>query len=154
MSKRWRPQSSIRVKAIGLAKDKNRLLVFEVLNDEGTLKGWCPLGGGVEFGETAESALKREFLEELGSTIQITADPMIWENIFKHHGTLGHEIIFAFPILFDDPEVYERTRFQILEARGISHWVEWIEIESFKTGECTLLPPALLDKLDSLLKSL
>ena len=46
--KGWRPQTSIRGKVIGLAKHKDRLLVCEVLNDQGMLKGWCPLGGGIE----------------------------------------------------------------------------------------------------------
>jgi ADP-ribose pyrophosphatase YjhB (NUDIX family) len=147
--KGWRPQNSIRGKVIGLAKHKTRLLVCEVLNDEGILKGWCPLGGGIEFGEAAESALKREFLEELGCNVQIIGDPMVWENIFKHHGIQGHEIIFAFPIRFDDAQIYAKNRFQIFEARGSSHWVEWIEIERFKTGEFSLFPPALLEKIDS-----
>ena len=148
--KGWRPQNSIRGKIIGLAKHKTRLLVCEVLNDEGILKGWCPLGGGIEFGEAAESALKREFLEELGCNVQIIGDPMVWENIFKHHGIQGHEIIFAFPIRFDDAKIYAKNRFQIFEARGSSHWVEWIEIERFKTGEFSLFPPALLEKIDSI----
>ncbi len=36
-NKGWRPQNSIRGKVIGLAKHKNRLLVCEVLNDDGVL---------------------------------------------------------------------------------------------------------------------
>lgn len=146
----WRPQNSIRGKVIGLAKHKNRLLVCEVLNDDGVLKGWCPLGGGIDFGETAEAALRREFQEELSCDVQIAGDPMVWENIFKHHGIQGHEIIFAFPIRFYDTQIYARNRFQIFEARGSSHWVEWIEIERFKTGECILFPPALSEKLASI----
>ena len=27
------------------------------------------------------------------------------ENIFEHHGSKGHEIIFAFPIKFEDKEI-------------------------------------------------
>lgn len=68
----WRPSKSIRGKAITLAKHNNRLLVCEVLNDDGNHKGWCPLGGGIEFGETAENALKREIHEELECGIHIT----------------------------------------------------------------------------------
>lgn len=147
-NKGWRPQNTIRGKVIGVAKHKNRLLVCEVLDDEGVLKGWCPLGGGIEFGETAETALKREFREELGCDVQIVGDPMTLENIFKHHGIQGHEIVFAFPISFNDSQIYARNRFQIFEASGSAHWVEWIEIERFKTGEFSLFPPALLEKID------
>ncbi|MCX6987278.1 MAG: NUDIX domain-containing protein [Chlamydiae bacterium] len=146
----WRPQNRIRGKVIGFAKHKDRLLVCEVLNDDGVLKGWCPLGGGIEFGEKAEAALRREFQEELECSIQITGNPMVWENIFEHHGMKGHEIIFAFPVHFDNPEIYAKNRFQISEARGTTHWVEWIEAWRFGTGECILFPPGLAEKIDSI----
>lgn len=148
--KGWRPQNSIRGKVIGLAKHKDRLLVCEVLNDQGMLKGWCPLGGGIEFGETAEVALRREIQEELKSDIQIIGDPIVFENIFQHHGIQGHEIVFAFSVHFSDSQIYAKNRFQILEARGSAHWVEWIEIERFKKGEHILFPPNLLEKLASI----
>jgi ADP-ribose pyrophosphatase YjhB (NUDIX family) len=146
----WRPQNSIRGKAIALAKLKDKLLVCEVLNDQGILKGWCPLGGGIEFGETAEVALRREIQEELRSDIQIIGDPIVFENIFQHHGIQGHEIVFAFRVHFSDSQIYAKNRFQIFEARGSAHWVEWIEIERFKKGEHILFPPNLLKKLTSI----
>ena len=107
-------------------------------------------GGRVESGEKPVETLQREFLEEIGCDVQIVGDPMVWENIFKHHGIQGHEIIFAFLVRFDDAQIYAKNRFQIFEARGSSHWVEWMEIERFKTGECILFPPALLGKIDSI----
>lgn len=146
----WRPISNIRAKAIGLAKYENRLLVCEVLDDKGMLKGWCPLGGGIEFGETAEKALKRKILEELTCGIQITGKFSVHENIFEHHGCKGHEIIFAFPITFDSPEIYAKNRFQIFEDNGSSHWVEWISIENFRTGQAALFPEAIMSQIFSL----
>ncbi|MBA3662571.1 MAG: NUDIX domain-containing protein [Gammaproteobacteria bacterium] len=143
----WRPINTIRPKVIGIAKQEDRLLVCEVLNDQGELKGWCPLGGGIEFGETSENALKREISEELGCGIFITGDPFICENIYEHHGFTGHDIVLAFPINFDDPEIYAKKRVQICESCGSLHWVEWIEMERFRSGEEKLFPPALINQI-------
>ena len=68
---RWRPQDRIRVKALGLHWRDGRLLAAEVTGDSGAIKGYRPLGGSVEFGETARSAVIREFREELGIGISV-----------------------------------------------------------------------------------
>src|SRR5580658_4714699 len=91
----WRPLDTIRPKVIGIIKQGNRILVCEVVDDHGKLKGWCPLGGGISFGETAENALRREIFEELGCNISITGAPFVCDNIFEHHGIKGHEIVLA-----------------------------------------------------------
>jgi ADP-ribose pyrophosphatase YjhB (NUDIX family) len=141
----WRPISHIRGKVIGLAKQNDQVLVCEVLTDNGNLKRWCPIGGGIEFGETAEHALKREIKEELNCGLQIAGQAMVCENFFEHHGVKGHEIIFAFPITLDNPEIYAKKRFQILEQRGSAHWVEWIDIEHFQSGKAVFFPRVILE---------
>lgn len=146
----WRPPNKIRGKAIGLAKHENCLLVCEIHNDNKTLKGWYPIGGGIEFGETAEYALKREIQEELKCEVIITGDPKVYENIYEHDGNQGHEIIFAFPIAFQEKEIYEKKRFLIQEERGSFHWVEWVPIERFTKGEARLLPSILLDQISTI----
>jgi len=143
----WRPTNNIRSKVIGLAKRNNLLLVCEVLDDHGMLKGWCPMGGGIEFGEKAEDALKREIQEELRCDATIIGNPIIYENIFDHHDAIGHEIIFAFPICLENKEIYTKTRFQIHENRGSTHWVEWKPIEEFQQGKAKLFPTKLIDQL-------
>lgn len=145
----WRPHTNIRGKVIAIMKHKthNRLLVCEVRDDQDVLKGWCPLGGGIDFGETGEEAIKREMQEELGCEIQIKGSPITFENIFEHHGMKGHEIILAFNVTLENPQLYENQRFQIYEDRGSVHWVEWIDIERFQSGESTLFPQALVEKL-------
>lgn len=62
----------VRVRVCGLCRENGKLL----LANHKSLQNadfWAPPGGGVEFGESIEKALKREFLEETGLEIAITA---------------------------------------------------------------------------------
>ena len=55
----------LRVRVCGLCWDGDRLLLANHSAVVGT-NFWLPPGGGLEYGETLETALKREFLEETG----------------------------------------------------------------------------------------
>ena len=139
----WRPPEVIRGKVVALFKRNSDLLVMEVKDDSGRIKGYCPPGGGIEFGEFSENALRREMLEEIGCSIQIEGQPFVFENLFEHHGAKGHEIIFAFPASLDDHSFYSKQRFQITENSGSLHWVEWLPLEHFKNGKLKLFPEKL-----------
>jgi ADP-ribose pyrophosphatase YjhB (NUDIX family) len=59
-----------------------------------------PLGGSVEFGESAKDAVIREFKEEIDVEVSILAGPMVLENVFVHEGQKRHEILFIFDLEF------------------------------------------------------
>lgn len=58
----------LRVRVCGLCWDGDRVLLVNHRAVSGP-NLWLPPGGGLEFGETLETALKREFLEETGLDI-------------------------------------------------------------------------------------
>jgi 8-oxo-dGTP pyrophosphatase MutT (NUDIX family) len=145
----WRPPPHIRAKAVAIARHEDRLLVVEVVDDAGIVSGWCPPGGGVDFGERAEDALRREVREELGCGVILNGPSTTFENIYEHAGAPGHEIVFAFPVTFDNPQIYAKRRFQIREDSGYVNDIEWVAVERFLTGSEVLFPAGLKEMLVS-----
>jgi 8-oxo-dGTP diphosphatase len=60
----------LRVCGLCIQDDKVLLVKHKSLGEKGYL--WAPPGGGVNYGESVEEALKREFLEETGLEINIS----------------------------------------------------------------------------------
>jgi len=69
----------LRVRVCGLLIENDSILLIKhhYLGDVGHL--WIPPGGGMVYGETAEEALKREFLEETGLAICVEALAFVYE---------------------------------------------------------------------------
>jgi len=143
----WRPSQSIQVKVIGVATFRGRLLAFEVYNDDGSVKGIRPLGGHVEFGETREAALRREFMEELGVDIEITSSWRMFENLYDHEGVVGHEIILSASIGLLDDSIYAKDRIVFSEDSGAESIARWYSVKECKRGEIALFPDGLIDIL-------
>lgn len=132
------------MKALGLHWRGDRLLAAEVLDDAGRVKGVRPLGGSVEFGETAEEAVIREFREELGITVDILAPPVFMENIFTHDGSLGHEILAIFTLALPARAFDGQERIAFKEDDGTSCFAEWYPISSLDLpGRPQLYPAGL-----------
>lgn len=140
--------SVIRVKALGLLWRGPRLLAFEVYDDEGRLKGVRPLGGSVEFGETAQDAVVREFKEEIDTEVSVLAAPMVLENVFVHEGQSRHEILFVFD-LDVSPRAFEgRDRIHFQEDDGTPMVAAWYDLRELDTdGKPELYPKGLKSRL-------
>jgi 8-oxo-dGTP diphosphatase len=62
-------QVRVRVCGICIIEDKILLINHSGMNESGNF--WSPPGGGLQFGETIEECLKREFLEETNTIISV-----------------------------------------------------------------------------------
>ena len=79
-------QGKVRVRVCGILIEDDSLLLLkhDGIGPDGLL--WSPPGGGVEFGQDARIALKREFLEETG--LEIAVNSFLFVNVHiddRHH---------------------------------------------------------------------
>lgn len=142
----WRPAPRIRPLAIGLLKRDDRYLVTEVLDDAGVVKGWRPLGGGIEFGESAAVAVSREFMEEIDLEVSCHELVAVLENFYEHEGHAGHEIVFVYSVAPVDDSKPLDERYKIEEDTTSAHAV-WISLADMQSGSGDIYPDGLADYL-------
>ena len=137
--------SSIRPVAVAVPRRGDDLLVFEYHDSAKGETFYRPLGGGIDFGEMAEAAVRRELREELDVELLDVRLLGVLENIFHAFGRDGHELVFVFECRLADRSVYERDAVgEILDDVGTK--VMWRSLSSF-TGDRPLYPAGLADLL-------
>jgi len=147
---KWRPANTITVKALALIWQDDALLLTDIHDDTGRVKGMRPLGGTVEFGEPWRDALQREFLEELGARITLLDNHFVMENIYDHHGVTGHEIVFLCHAHFTDSSFYQRDSFRFEESDETDGIAKWASLDELAAKQLELYPAGLREKLAEL----
>ena len=140
------PHKFIRPLVICLFRNDGRFLASLGTDSVKDQDFYRPLGGMIEFGETAEAALKREIREELGEEIKNIKYLGTFENLFTYEGKPGHEIILVFDAEFINSSVYEKDVIDVNEA---DFWYKayWITYEEFHSGALTVYPVAIKEFL-------
>lgn len=137
------PPRIVRPIALAIIRQDDRLLVFR---GEDRLKPevfYRPLGGGIEFGETAETAVRREIREEIGAELANVRLLGTVENLFTLNGGPGHEIALLFEAELEDRTMYGATFIDGVEADGTPMPVLWKSLADFEAGD-VLYPDGLL----------
>ncbi len=132
----------IRAVALAVVRRGDEILVFEGWDVTKQETFYRPLGGGIEFGEPAAAAVRRELREELGVELSNVELLGVLENIFTAFGGPGHEIVFVYTADVVDPEIYTANDVGRVLDEGSP--VTWQPLTRFDT-EAVIYPPGLID---------
>ena len=133
----------IRPIALGLAIKDNKVLVSEGYDKVKDQTFYRCLGGGIEFLEKSDEALKREFKEEIGADITVKDFLGLEENIFTFNGKDGHEIIFVYSVHIKDCDF--KNKYTIVDE--VDSVAVWMDIEQFKSGKEIIYPSTVIKYL-------
>lgn len=130
--------NAIRPNALAIIKNKGRVLASKGVNESSGKVFFRVLGGGIDFGELAVDALKREFKEELNATIINEELLCTVENLFEYNGEQGHEITFLYQADFQEEHLYDEVSMPILDNSAAT--AEWVPISEVLSGAVILYP--------------
>jgi ADP-ribose pyrophosphatase YjhB (NUDIX family) len=144
--------NTIRVKVICIFQNGKRILVGDAFDPSKNEWFYCPPGGGVEFGETSEEALRREIREELDTEIENPKLLGVLENIFTFNGWQGHEIVFVYDAQLIKHTLYSQDKFTGHESKGETYNAIWLDLETIGPETPPVYPDGLLELIDKDMK--
>lgn len=139
--------NQIRVLALGLIRDGDRIFISEGYDPVKEQTFYRVLGGGVDFGETSDEALKREFQEEIQAELTNIKYLGCLENLFTFNGNPGHELLQLYQCDFVDPKFYQLEELVFAEGDRKKKAL-WLDINRFTSGELRIVPEQFLEYLD------
>ena len=133
----------IRPIAVSIIRKDNEILVYQRQDDCTNEKFYRFVGGGIEFSEEAEIALKREFIEELSIEIEEISLISIFESLFTFNNKKKHEVVFLYQSKFKNKRLYEEEEFIGLEGER-EFTAVWKPITDFLSNKETLYPKEVI----------
>lgn len=121
-------EKHIRPPAVAVVRHQEKILAVRGVDHVKNEVFFRLPGGGIEFGETAEVALKREFAEEFGLEIKVGRRLDVVENVFSYEGRVGHEIVFVFEAFLPDEKSYFPEGLPFVEPGTEGKFAEWIAV--------------------------
>ncbi len=131
----------IRPLALAVLKNsQNQFLLHKAFDSSKNETFYRPLGGGIEFHESGETAIVREIKEELNQEVSVNRLAATFENIFIYEGKKGHEIVLLFDTEFLDPENYKKSELDIVESGKVINKAVWRTVEEIRLEGAKLYP--------------
>ena len=136
----------VRPIAISIIRNNDKILVYERQDDITGERFYRLVGGCIEFGELSNTALKREFEEELSLDIKNTKLISIFESIFTFNSKEMHEIVFLYESEFVDSSIYNEDIINGLEGDRAFNAI-WILVADFLNKKHKIYPEEIFTYL-------
>ena len=139
--------AAIRVLALAVIRRGDELLVED---GKDPVKGehyLRLLGGGVDFGERGEDAVRRELHEEIGVELADVRFLGVVENLFTLLDKPHHEVCLLYAARFADSSRLEQDAFagtDFVDGREVPVRARWVGADEIHEG-CRLYPDGALD---------
>lgn len=130
-------RNRVRIRVNGLLVENNRVLLAQIHSPVTDELIWTPPGGGLEFGETLEACLEREFLEETG--LEVTVQDLRFVNELLKPPF--HAIGFYFDATRRGGILKQGSDPEHGEANQLLKDVQWIDLDNL--DPINLAPPEL-----------
>lgn len=132
------------MRAVAIIRREEHILIHRATHEQ----FWSLPGGRVEFGETAAETLRREIIEELGSTSRAGPLRFLVENYFVYEGEATHEIgwYFEVELTADFPFRTNDICHRVVDGKSELEF-RWVRCDGKSLAIYPLLPPMLASQL-------
>lgn len=134
----------IRIRVCGLLLEDNCLLLARLHSPVINKLIWTPPGGGLEFGETVDECLKREFVEETGLKIDVNRLVHVNEMINKPF----HAIEFYFTVTRTGGSLIEGRDPELTDDQQLLREIQWKPVDEI--ANLPIVPESLTGKIKNL----
>lgn len=136
----------MRATAFCLLENDGRLLLQEFWHEHDHYYFFRPPGGGIEKGEFAADAMRRELREELDLDVAEPEFLTVLENIFEYGGEQKHEIVFLYRATITEERLTKVPELRIVD-NTINFRAVWLPLEALLQEEVVLYPAELQRRL-------
>ncbi len=132
-------EGKVRVRVCGIVVRDSKILMVNIKSPTRENSFWMPPGGGVEFSESLETALKREMLEETG--LKVNSSRLLYISEYLKGG--WHAIEFYFLCDNYEGEAKLGNDPELNDAEQMIKELKWFSAEEAATAE---LFPGFIEK--------